>query len=441
MRNPLKPFKKLLLLLLLIALVAGGIFYFRDTEAPLISLTPGDGPISAKTALQLVLEDGMTGLRELTVTAVQEDNRLTLDSRTFPPGTADYQMELSLAGKKIKDGAVRIEVAAVDHAVYHLGKGNRRLQTFELVYDTRAPIISVLSKAHNFNKGGSGLVLYRLSEEAASHGVLVGEHFFPGFQQEAGHYVSLLAFPYDLKEADFVPRIVAVDLAGNERQAGIYYHTRNKTFRKRKINLSDNFLQQKTPEFETLVPEVGEALDIFLQVNGEIRRQNREKLVELSKQTAPVPLWEGTFLRQPNASTLALFADYRDYYYKGKKIDSAVHLGYDLASVARAEVPAGNTGQVLFADYLGIYGQCVVIDHGLGLQSLYAHMSQLDVQAGDRVVKGQILGRSGATGMAGGDHLHFGTLVSGLPVEPKEWWDSHWLDDNINNKLEAVGEN
>jgi murein DD-endopeptidase MepM/ murein hydrolase activator NlpD len=350
-------------------------------------------------------------------------------------------MELSLDGKKINNGPFQIEVTAVDQSIYHLGEGNLSQQTFDLIYDTRAPIISILSKAHNFNKGGSGMVLYQLSEEVSKHGVIVGDRFFPGHLQDSGVYASMLAFPFDLKSSDFVPRVIAVDLAGNERQAGIYYHTKNKTFRNRKINLSDNFLQQKTPEFEALVPEVVEPIDIFLYVNGEVRQQNRATMVELSKQTSPTPLWEGSFLQQPNSSVLALFADYRDYFYKGKKIDTAVHLGYDLASVARAEIPAANNGEVLFADYLGIYGQCVVIDHGLGLQTLYAHMSQLDVQPGDQVTKGQILGRSGATGMAGGDHLHFGTFVAGLPVEPKEWWDDHWINDNISLKFENLGQN
>ena len=437
----MKPFKKLLLVLLLVGLVAGGIFYFRDTVPPVISLTPGDGPISAKVVLNLNLSDEMTGLKEMAVTVVQGDRRVTLASQTFPPETANYQLELSLDGKKIKDGPFQIEITAVDQSVYHLGKGNNSQQTFELTYDTRAPIISILSKAHNFTRGGSGLVLYQLSEEVSKHGVIVGDRFFPGYKQDSGEFASLLAFPFDLEESKFVPRVIAVDLAGNERQAGIYYHTKNKVFRKRKINLSDNFLQQKTPEFEALVPEVVEPIDIFLYVNGEVRKQNREKMVELSKQSSPTPLWEGAFLQQPNSSVLALFADYRDYYYKDKKIDKAVHLGYDLASVARAEIPAANSGEVLFADYLGIYGQCVVIDHGLGLQTLYAHMSQLDVQPGEQVIKGQILGRSGATGMAGGDHLHFGTFVAGLPVEPKEWWDSHWLKDNINNKLDELGQN
>lgn len=441
MREPLKPIKKLLLLLILIAVVASGVFYFRDTKAPLITLTPGDGPISAKTSLNLSLTDELTGLREVTVTAVQNGRRVPLASQTFPPETSDYQVELSLTGKKLKNGPFQIEVSAVDQSVYHMGKGNYSQQIFNLTYDTRAPIISILSKAHNFNKGGSGLVLYNLNEEVTKHGLIVGDRFFPGYQLETGEYACLLAFPYDLKSADFVPRVVAVDLAGNERQAGIYYRSKNKNFRKRKINLSDNFLQMKTPEFEALVPEVTEPIDIFLYVNGTVRAENRAKMAELSKQTAATPLWDGAFLRQPNAATVALFADHRDYYYKGKKIDNAVHLGYDLASVAQAEIPAANDGEVIFSDYLGIYGMCIVIDHGLGLQTLYAHMSQLDVQVGEMVTKGQILGRSGATGMAGGDHLHLGVFVSGVPVEPKEWWDGHWIQDNISLKLNALGQN
>jgi murein DD-endopeptidase MepM/ murein hydrolase activator NlpD len=134
-------------------------------------------------------------------------------------------------------------------------------------------------------------------------------------------------------------------------------------------------------------------------------------------------------------SSRAGFADYRTYYYKGKEIDKQVHLGQDLASVAQAGIIAENNGEVVWAEYLGIYGLCVIIDHGLGLQSLYAHMSQLEVQPGDVVARGQIIGRSGATGMAGGDHLHLGLFVAGVPVQPIEWWDAHWLRDNIESKL------
>ena len=74
----------------------------------------------------------------------------------------------------------------------------------------------------------------------------------------------------------------------------------------------------------------------------------------------------------------------------------------------------------------------------MGLQTLYGHLSQFSVKAGDTVEKGQIIGTTGATGMAGGDHLHYEVMVSGQSVNPIEWWDAHWLKDNITGKLEIA---
>lgn len=432
----MKSLKKLLLLVIIGGLITAAVYYVRDTEGPTISLTPQSGPISATVPLTLSLTDEGTGLKQVQVTVIQNGNRMPLINQTPPAESKQLDLELNLALLKPKQGPLEIEIATTDRSIYHLGKGNTSKQSFSLSYDTRPPIISIISKGHNFTKGGSGLVIYRLNEEVSKTGVQVGELFFPGFLQDSGNYASLLAYPYMLPETDFVPRVVATDLAGNQRQSGIYYRANKAKFRQRRINLSDKFIQQKAPEFEALVPEPGDALSTFLYVNGEVRKQNREKMVELAQQTADAPLWQGNFVQMRGAAALAQFADHRSYYYQGKSVDQAVHLGYDLASVARAEIPAGNDGEVIWADYLGIYGLCVVIDHGLGLQTLYAHMSQLEVQPGDMVVRGQALGRSGATGMAGGDHLHFGVFVSGIPVQPLEWWDKNWLKNNIESKLQ-----
>ena len=434
----MKSLKKLFFLLIVVALIAAGVFYFRDTAPPQLSLTPGSGPISKKTNLLLSLSDDGMGLKNVQVTVIQGATRIPLLARDFPPQTKNFELKLELAGLKLQQAGLQIEVVATDQSIYHFGKGNVSQQLFTLTYDTRAPIISLLSKAHNFTRGGSGLVVFGLNEEVESAGVQFGDYFFPAYQQGSGNYACLLAYPYNIKESEFTPRVVARDLAGNERQLGIYYRAKNKKFRHRKINISDQFLAQKIPEFEDLVPEdITSPIDIFLYVNQTVRQENRDKIAEFSHKTSPEPLWNGAFLRQPQAASLAHFADYRTYYYKGKEVDKQVHLGQDLASVAQAEIVAGNNGTIVWAEYLGIYGLCVVIDHGLGLQSLYAHMSQLNVQPGDVVTKGDILGRSGATGMAGGDHLHFGMFVSGVPVQPIEWWDAHWLKDNIDSKLKG----
>jgi len=71
------------------------------------------------------------------------------------------------------------------------------------------------------------------------------------------------------------------------------------------------------------------------------------------------------------------------------------------------------------------------------VQSLYGHLSSFSVKAGDTVEKEQELGRSGMTGLAGGDHLHFGVYLDGVAVLPVEWWDAKWIRDNIEPKLEG----
>ena len=189
------------------------------------------------------------------------------------------------------------------------------------------------------------------------------------------------------------------------------------------------------PQFQSIYPDVSRPIDLFLKVNSDLRDKNDALLEQLGRQTAAEPLWHGAFLRLPNAAPRAGFADARDYYYQGRKVDHQTHLGVDLASLQAAPVPAANDGVVVETGFIGIFGNAVLLDHGMGLQTLYSHLSQIDVKKGDSLKKGQILGRTGATGMAGGDHLHFGVLVSGLPVNPVEWWDQHWINDNFLAKI------
>ncbi|MEJ2201514.1 MAG: M23 family metallopeptidase, partial [Desulfuromonadaceae bacterium] len=345
-------------------------------------------------------------------------------------------LELPFESSEIKNGPAQLRVVAVDQSLFPLGSGSTSEQTFSFEIDNRAPTISLLSRAHNLYRGGTGLVTYTLSEVVSRTGVQVGDRFFPGYQQPSGDYACLFAFPYDVKTKDFIPKVLAVDLAGNERQAGFYYHTNSKPFRQRDITINQQFLDAKMPPFADRFPEAGSPLEVFIRVNQTLRAQNRAFLGELSHKTSPTPLWSGAFLRQPQTATLSLFADARSYYYQGKKVDQQTHLGIDLASTAQAPLEAANHGTVVYADELGIYGQCVIIDHGLGLQTLYGHMSRINVNVGQEVQKGQIIGNSGATGLAGGDHLHFGVILSGLPVAPVEWWDGDWIKNNVTAKLE-----
>jgi hypothetical protein len=306
---------------------------------------------------------------------------------------------------------------------------------FTVAYDARPPVISPLSTVHNLNRGGAGVIVYTINEEVEKSGVQVGDRFFPGHQQASGAYIAFFAFPWDMTVAQFSPKLLAVDLAGNERQTGFMHHVNHREHPKDRIDITDNFLAAKMPEFEPFFPGIASPIELFLKVNRELRVENRRKLVEIGKQTAATQQWDGIFQRLPNAAPRGRFADHRTYHYGGKLIDEQVHLGIDLASLAQSPIPAANHGQVVYAEDLGIYGLTVIIDHGLGLQTLYGHLSAIQVQAGDDIKKGQIIGRTGATGMAGGDHLHFDVLLAGLPINPLEWWDESWIRNNVSGKL------
>jgi murein DD-endopeptidase MepM/ murein hydrolase activator NlpD len=198
-------------------------------------------------------------------------------------------------------------------------------------------------------------------------------------------------------------------------------------------------LERILPYFSFYPFDPGESdIKKFLIINSDLRKENHKIFLKVAETTQPDKLWEGSFLRLKNAATMARFADLRSYYYKGKKIDEQGHFGMDLASLPSSPIQAANNGKVVFADRLGIYGLTVVLDHGQGLASIYAHMSKINVPLGQEVKKGESIGFTGQTGLAAGDHLHFGIMVNGVFVNPIEWFDGHWIKDNISRKLALI---
>jgi hypothetical protein len=427
-----KGIKKLLGLLLLGALAYGAYLYFHDTTPPNLSFSPGDGYIKRSTVLHLELQD-KSGIREAEVVLTQGDNKFTLLSKEYPAGTTSIHEAMDL-DPNLQDGTVEITVSATDRAYYNFGKGNSTSATYSLTRDTRAPMISVTTRSHNLNYGGAGLIAYTSSEPLVRSGIRVEDRFFPGYEQPDGSFLCLFAFPYDA-DPDSIPRLEGTDKAGNTGNGGFYYHLNRRRFVTDTINITERFLASKMPQFEHMFPDAQTPLDIFLKVNRDLRPRNRAWLEEVGSNTQTYPVWEDPFIRQPNTATRATFGDQRKYVHKGEVIDTQTHLGVDLASVAQDNIQAANNGKVVYADFMGIYGNCVILDHGLGLQSLYAHLSSIDVNVGDSVNRGDIIGRSGATGLAGGDHLHFGMVISGTPVNPIEWWDKNWVQNNFSSKL------
>jgi murein DD-endopeptidase MepM/ murein hydrolase activator NlpD len=201
--------------------------------------------------------------------------------------------------------------------------------------------------------------------------------------------------------------------------------------------IDDRFIQKVIDELDP--NGSGDSVTRFLKLNGEMRRANNQALSDLRLKSEARFLWSRAFRQQHNSQVESNFADVRNYIYQGKKIDQQVHLGYDLSVTQHVGVEASNDGRVVYAAPLGIYGNCIVLDHGYGLQSIYGHLSEIAVHEGDLVKQGQILGKSGQTGMAGGDHIHFSMQLDGVQIDPKEWWDSHWIKDHIASRVDLPG--
>ncbi|NJB66915.1 hypothetical protein GGQ74_000555 [Desulfobaculum xiamenense] len=424
-----------IVLFLVAALGISALFYFKDMQEPELALTPNGGFLGAETVFTLEANDLGTGIRTLTVTARQGDKTVTLLSTDTFEDPTHAVLNFTHSQAKFRNGQVVVTVDATDRSIYGFGAGNTASKSWTFELDTKKPMISVLSTQHNVSRGGVGCVAYTVNEDVSESGIRVGEEFFRGYKQANGQFLCFFTFPHYMEEKDFAPMLFATDLAGNTRKGSFYYHLINKPFRHDTINLSDGFLNAKMPQFEDDYPDAANQLERYLLVNRELRVKNRAAMHELGAKSESRPLWQGRFERLPNAANRAQFGDHRTYLYNGQEVDQQTHLGIDLASVQNAPIPAANSGKVVFTGFFGIYGETVVIDHGCGLMTLYAHMNEISVNVGDMVEKSQIIGNTGATGLAGGDHLHYGVFLSGVPVNPIEWWDATWIKNNITSRM------
>ena len=424
------------MLLLLVLVGAGlGFMILHDMDGPTISVQPDTGTIGPQRDITLVLQDP-AGIRSVQVNVHRGTQVSPLFEQNFVPSTTEAKTTFSLKALNLSDGEIVLEIRAKDKSFAGFGRGNMTVVKKQLIVDTKAPQISLRGQAGSaVRRGSAAAVAFTASEELATSGVQVGDFFFSAYKQADGVYQCLYAFPVHMEVAQFVPEVVVRDIAGNETRSRLVISKVDKTLKTDTLGISDQFLESVMPAFIDQVPGIESHLDRYIKVNSELRVQNEQFLYELGNKTEPVKLWEGTFLRLPGSATRALFADQRIYKYGETVIDKQTHMGVDLASTVHAPVPAANAGKVVFAGDLGIFGKLVVIDHGLGLMSLYSHLSGFQTTVGEKVTRGQIIANTGRTGLAAGDHLHFGVLVNGLQIQPLDWFDKNWEKTLISDRL------
>ncbi len=432
-------------------LIYGWMVLFRAGAPAVITIEPDLPAIGRATPVKILVEQTARGFGNVKIELVQGGQTTelaTLESTPLAPhklwgdvkGVAEWTLNVGRDEvKTLREGEATIRVTAETAGALLRSPRPAEGSVTLPVYLVPPPLGRSSTRTY-VNQGGCEAVVYTVGERSVRDGVQSGEYFFPGYPLPGGgprDRFALFAVPYDMDDASGV-RLIAEDLVGNRSEARIIDQFTRKPPKQDIIRVSDSFMEKVVPAILANTPEMedqGDLLKNYLAINADLRAKNNAAFIALANDSRQEFLWNRRFVSLPNAAARSAFADRRTYLYEGQAVDYQDHLGYDLASVRNAPIPAANNGVVVMARYLGIYGNVVVIDHGYGLMSLYGHLASIGVTVGQEVGRGDTIGATGETGLAGGDHLHFTMMLQGLPVDPKEWWDAHWIQDRLASKL------
>jgi hypothetical protein len=435
-----KAMGKIIALIMLVALIAtplATLFFLSSHTKLTFDPQPKDIGVNTPVAVRF---SNPHGLRRFTASIEQNGASAALIETKSPADRLKFwlaqvpEQDVRFnAGSKeapnLKEGKARLVIEAQSNDF----RGVTDTISTDVDVVLRPPTVSSDGFQHYINQGGSEMALLTLSGSWSEAGVRVGKDTYRSFPIAGGtQRLALFAFPWDMS-MDTAPVVFAKNSAGAEVTARFWFKVFPKKFRMRDLPIDDKFLDKVVNQIDP--GGSGDLLTRFLKINGEMRRQNNKTLADLRFKTAEKFLWSEPFQQLANSKVESEFADVRSYIYQGKKVDQQTHLGFDLAVSAHTPVLASNDGKVVWAAPLGIYGNCIVVDHGYSLQSIYGHLSSIAVKEGDMVKRGQEMGKSGSTGLAGGDHLHYSMQVEGVEVNPVEWWDAHWIQDHVQGRL------
>ena len=439
------PGRGVIYVVLFAIVAAGGYFLLPRFEwhKPQIKITP-DSETLGLGALQIDVTERGTGLKSFSAVLNSGGTDYPLASEQYNEPTLEKKLTVALSSKLagLKEGPAVLRVTARDNSWWNLFRGNETVLQKNITIDITPPTLEIIADDRYVNFGGVGVIVYKPSPDTVTTGIKIGTYFFPGYKGQIKshpeHYVALFTHAYNIGE-DERATLVATDKAGNSRELRLAYTLKNVKYKKSTIQISEDFLRNKvTPLLNDVGARQGTPKEIFVKVNKALRKENEDKIKAITEKSTPAILWQGAFSQLSNSKVEANFADARTYLYNGEEIDQAYHLGYDLSVTKHYPAEASNDGIVAFVGDLGIYGNTVIIDHGLGLFTLYSHLSSIDVKAGDKIKKEQPIGKNGETGLAVGDHLHFGVYLHGVAILPVEWWDQKWIKDNVQPKLDGL---
>ncbi len=432
------------LILLILAGIIGGLVYLYNSvmfEQKKPTLKVADTLYwNFKSPIPISVSDE-SGIKFIRVTLSDGENNVVLANESFMDVKKKVDIEAKYPRTAFfdKKSKLTLNVEVADNSMWNFFMGNEIKKSIPIKIDTKKPSLNILTNSYSIVKGGVGSVIFSAKDDnldklyikTSSGSILKPTPFY-----KDGYYISLIPWPH--KQSDFTAYVVAVDKAGNESKDKVRFYLLAKNYRTSGIQATDKFINGKISELaEEYAPNNGEKmnnLDKFRFINETLRKENEALIHSITKKVSDEMITNFTlkpFYPLKNSAAVASFGDHRFYRYNGEKVSESYHLGLDLASTARADIKSSNDGVVVFAKDNGIYGKNIIISHGLGVYTLYGHCSSFAVSVGDKVKRGDIIATTGLTGLALGDHLHFGVLVQGVEVRPEEWMDKKWFADNI----------
>jgi len=435
--------------LILALIVVAGVYVYTslmfERDTPNITMQT-NGYWNLKKPLSIEIDDA-SGIKSYSVVLKTQDEQNTLhhEKLIVPKKQLKLEVEPPRSAYGMKDKSIKVIVEATDASKWNFLKGNKVVKEFELKVDKKRPELSIISNSYKITKGGSALVIFKVNDENLKDFYIetnFGKKFIPQPFYKKGYYISLLAWP--ITEQNFQATIVANDYASNESKSSIPLYIKDKKYRVSNIKLSDNFLKGKIAELAEEFAEtrgLSDPIAQFKLINEDVRFKSEKLIHEITSKVSNEIISDfkiNEMYPLKNAQVVALFGDHRKYSYQNKHIGESYHLGLDMASNAHAEIKPQNGGDVVYADYNGIYGNMPIISHGLGFYTLYGHCSSVKVVAGERAEVKQSIANTGKSGYAMGDHLHFGVLVQGIEVRPAEWMDKEWMKLNIQDVIKTA---
>ncbi len=264
-----------------------------------------------------------------------------------------------------------------------------------LVWSDRAQAYTVQISPDNPQQGDTLAVIIRPEQPQASAApvVTVNIRQYPAFSLPDGRFQALVpTTPLD------TPGRLVIQVSGSEPTRNLAVGLRQRRFPTQRITLSP---QQR---------------DLGTQ-------HEFDRVAAFKQRVTPERLWRGPMVRPNGGQVRSPYGVRR--YYNGVFAQDYYHRGVDYAASTGSPVRSPAAGRIALVgrvtEGFELHGNTIGIDHGQGVLSIMIHLSRIDVQEGQRVEAGQVIGAVGSTGASTGPHLHWGLYVHGLSVDPEPW--------------------